>query len=133
MSLAYGFLAVNAEMRQLPVDWDHFYPLLRELLVRVPMLRETHLAGLTNAPEAFSPDCRWIIGEASELKNYIVAAGMKTVGISAAGGTGQAIADIITQGYSNLDLYELDISRFVGLHDNNKFLRDRVTEVPGKR
>lgn len=56
---------------------------------------------------------------------------MKTVGISAAGGVGKAIADIITQGYSSFDLYELDISRFVALHDNNKFLRDRVTEVPG--
>lgn len=56
---------------------------------------------------------------------------MKTVGISAAGGAGKAIVDIITQGYSNCDLYELDISRFIGLHDNNKFLRDRVTEVPG--
>lgn len=66
-----------------------------------------------------------------QVKNYLVAAGMKTVGISAAGGAGKAIADIITQGYSSLDLYELDISRFVALHDNNKFLRDRVTEVPG--
>lgn len=57
---------------------------------------------------------------------------MKTVGISAAGGAGKAIADIITKGYSNYDLYELDILRFVGLHDNNKFLRDRVVEIPGK-
>lgn len=56
---------------------------------------------------------------------------MKTVGISAAGGVGQAIADIITQGYSPLDLCDLDISRFLGLHNNRSFLRDRVREVPG--
>lgn len=61
------FIIVNAEMRELPVDWDHFYPLLKELLVRVPMLNETHLDELTNSPEAFSPDCRWIIGEAPEV------------------------------------------------------------------
>lgn len=57
---------------------------------------------------------------------------MKTVGISAAGGVGRAIADIITQGYSPLDLYELDVFRFLGLHNNRKFLRDRVREVPGR-
>ncbi|ETN62066.1 hypothetical protein AND_006255 [Anopheles darlingi] len=35
--------------------------------------------------------------EAPEIQNYLVAAGMKTVGMSAAGGVGRAIADIITQ------------------------------------
>lgn len=28
-------------------------------------------------------------------------------------------------------MYELDVSRFLGLHNNRKFLRDRVKEVPG--
>lgn len=28
-------------------------------------------------------------------------------------------------------MYELDVSRFLGLHNNRKFLRDRVREVPG--
>lgn len=55
---------------------------------------------------------------------------MKTVGISAAGGAAKAIADTITMGYSTFDLYELDISRFLALHNNRKFLRDRVCEVP---
>lgn len=56
---------------------------------------------------------------------------MKTVGISAAGGVGQAIAETIVNGYSQYDLYELDMSRFLGLHNNKKFLRDRVKEIPG--
>ncbi len=57
---------------------------------------------------------------------------MKTVGISAVGGVGRAIADIIVKGYSSVDLYELDVSRFLGLHNNRRFLMDRVREVPGK-
>jgi len=61
-----------------------------------------------------------------------VAAGMKTVGISAAGGVGRATAELIVKGSSSCDMYELDISRFLGLHNNRKFLRDRVREVPGK-
>lgn len=56
---------------------------------------------------------------------------MKTVGISAGGGVGKAIADIITQGYSKMDIYELDVSRFLGLHNNRKFLRERAREIPG--
>lgn len=114
------------------VDWDHFHPLLEELIKRVPVLEYTFLEQLINGPEAFSPDCKWILGESPEIENYLVAAGMKTVGISAAGGVGQAIADIITQGYSNLDLNELDVSRFLALHNNRRYLRDRVSEVPGK-
>jgi pyruvate dehydrogenase phosphatase regulatory subunit len=60
-----------------------------------------------------------------------VAAGMKTVGISAAGGVGEGTAQTIVNGFSKYDLYELDMSRFLGLHNNRKFLRDRVKEVPG--
>jgi pyruvate dehydrogenase phosphatase regulatory subunit len=62
-----------------------------------------------------------------------VAAGMKTIGISAAGGVGRATAELIVNGSSSYDMYELDISRFLGLHNNRKFLRDRVREVPGKK
>lgn len=56
---------------------------------------------------------------------------MKTVGISAAGGVGKGTAETIVNGYSQFDMYELDMSRFLGLHNNRKFLRDRVREVPG--
>lgn len=68
-----------------------------------------------------------------QIQNYLIAVGMKTVGISAAGGVGRAIADIIVKGYSAIDLYELDVSRFLGLHNNRRFLMDRVREVPGKQ
>lgn len=56
---------------------------------------------------------------------------MKTVGISAAGGVGLATAQIIVNGETSFDMYELEVSRFLGLHNNRKFLRDRVKEVPG--
>lgn len=57
---------------------------------------------------------------------------MKTVGISAAGGVGRATADWIINGFTSYDMYELDISRFLGLHNNRRFLRDRVKETPGE-
>lgn len=122
------FIAHNG--RYLPEDWDHFHVLLAELLKRIPSLGNTVLERLCNGAEAFSPDCKWIVGESPEIQNYLVAAGMKAVGIAAAGGVGQATTDIITQGYTPYDMYEIDISRFLGLHNNKNFLRNRVKEVP---
>lgn len=117
--------------RHLPEDWDHFSVLLEQLLIRVPSVGESAPKKLSNLPEAFSPDCKWIVGEAPEVERYYVAAGMKTVGISAAGGVGKAIAELVTKNHTSYDMYEIDISRFLGLHNNSKFLRERVSEVPG--
>uniref|UniRef100_A0A0A9WV29 Pyruvate dehydrogenase phosphatase regulatory subunit, mitochondrial n=1 Tax=Lygus hesperus TaxID=30085 RepID=A0A0A9WV29_LYGHE len=117
--------------RQLPEDWDHFHVLLQQLLHRIPALGNCVVKKLTNAPEAFSPDCKWIVGEAPEIERYYVAAGMKTVGVAASGGVGKAIAELITKRKTSFDMYEIDISRFLALHNNSKFLRERVSEVPG--
>ncbi|XP_072399696.1 pyruvate dehydrogenase phosphatase regulatory subunit, mitochondrial isoform X3 [Diabrotica undecimpunctata] len=126
-----GRIPASSKERQLPEDWDHFHVLLEQLLKRVPYLGTVVLDRLCNGPEAFSPDCKWIVGEAPEIRNYLVAAGMKTVGIAAAGGVGKATAEIIVNGDTEFDMYELEVSRFLGLHNNRKFLRDRVKEVPG--
>ncbi|XP_014279894.1 pyruvate dehydrogenase phosphatase regulatory subunit, mitochondrial isoform X1 [Halyomorpha halys] len=117
--------------RSLPEDWDHFSVLLEQLLIRIPSVGETRPQKLSNLPEAFSPDCKWVVGEAPEVERYYIASGMKTVGISAAGGVGKAIAELITKNKTSYDMYEIDISRFLGLHNNTKFLRERVCEVPG--
>ncbi|KAL0271652.1 UNVERIFIED_CONTAM: hypothetical protein PYX00_008677 [Menopon gallinae] len=121
----------TSSLRTLPEDWDHFHLLLEQMLHRLPTLADAVLEKLCNAPESFSPDCKWIVGEAPEVRNYFVASGMKTVGVSAAGGVGKATADWIVNGFSSHDMYELDISRFLGLHNNRRFLRDRVRETPG--
>ncbi|XP_012143868.1 pyruvate dehydrogenase phosphatase regulatory subunit, mitochondrial isoform X2 [Megachile rotundata] len=126
-----GTIPETTEQRFLPEDWDHFHILLEQMLHRIPSLGNAILEKLCNGPEAFSPDCKWIVGEAPEIRNYYIAAGMKTVGISAAGGVGRATAELIMHGSTSLDMYELDVSRFLGLHNNRKFLRDRVKEVPG--
>ncbi|XP_043289397.1 pyruvate dehydrogenase phosphatase regulatory subunit, mitochondrial [Venturia canescens] len=125
-----GTIPENIAERNLPPDWDHFHVLLEQMLHRIPKLGDVKLERLCNGPEAFSPDCKWIVGEAPEIRNYYIAAGMKTVGVSAAGGVGRATAELIVNGSTSLDMYELDVSRFLGLHNNREFLRDRSREVP---
>lgn len=73
-----------------------------------------------------------VLSSPFQIRNYFVAAGMKTVGISAAGGVGEATAEWIVNKRTKYDMYELEVSRFLGLHNNIKFLRDRMREVPGK-
>lgn len=74
-----GLVPETIEGRILMEDWDHFHILLEQMLHRIPTLSDVVLERLCNCPEAFSPDCKWIVGESPEIRNYYVAAGMKTV------------------------------------------------------
>jgi len=67
------------------------------------------------------------------VQGYYVAAGANTMGLSAAGGLARATAGLIlgTEGVP-ADSYDLELSRFLGLHNNRRFLRERVKEVPGR-
>lgn len=67
MCLSY-FFAASSKDRYLPEDWDHFHVLLEQMLHRVPSLGTAVLDRLCNGPEAFSPDCKWIVGEAPEVR-----------------------------------------------------------------
>lgn len=107
-------------------DYDQFAELLDSILHRVPALKESKLVRLANIPETFSPDCRWLLGESPEIQNYFIAAGMMLDDVG--GGIGKALADILTQGYAKIDT-EAEVSRFLGLHNNRKYLRDRVKEI----
>lgn len=53
--------------RELLADWDHFYVLLEQILHRMPSLANASLNKLVNIAETFSPDCKWIVGQAPEV------------------------------------------------------------------
>ena len=84
-----------------------------------------------NGPESFTPDNNFIMGEAPELKNFFVAAGFNSIGIASGGGAGQALAEWIVEGEPSLDLWPVDIRRFARFHDDDAFLKERVSEVLG--
>src|SRR5690606_279764 len=60
---------------QLPEDFDHFEPILSMAVNRMPMLETAGIHTFFNGPESFTPDDRYYLGEAPELKGYWVAAG----------------------------------------------------------
>ena len=57
---------------------------------------------------------------------------MNSSGITVAGGVGRYISEWITRGEPSKDISIYDIRRFVDLHNNKKFLRNRVKEIVGK-
>src|SRR3546814_14236042 len=63
---------------QLPEDVDHFAPVLEAMVKRVPILESAGIHTFFNGPESFTPDDRYLLGEAPELANFYVAAGFRS-------------------------------------------------------
>ena len=121
----------NFEFGMLPDDWDQFQVLMENALIRLPALEHAEIKTFMNGPESFTPDNNFIMGEAPECKNFFVAAGFNSIGIASGGGAGRALAEWIVQGEPTLDLWPVDIRRFSALHDDDHFLKARVSEVLG--
>ncbi len=116
---------------RLPEDWEHLSPFIELAARRVPVLRDVGIKLFFNGPESFTPDDRYILGEAPELRGYFVAAGFNSVGFQSGPGVGRALADWIVDGHPSMDLSEVDIRRFMPFQVNRRYLRDRTTEVLG--
>ena len=116
---------------QLPEDFDHFEPILEKAVNRIPMLGEAGIHTFFNGPESFTPDDRYLLGEAPELCNFYVAAGFNSVGIQSAGGAGKALAEWIDGGEPPFDLWDVDIRRMAPFQGNRRYLKERVTETLG--
>ncbi len=87
---------------EFPPDWEHFAPVRRNAEQRVPALRGTTYDRFLNAPEAFTPDANFCLGESSELFGLFVAAGFNSQGIIFGPGAGKAIAEWVVQGSPHL-------------------------------
>jgi len=116
----------------LPSDYEHFESLSDNAMICTPILEQAGIRKLINGPEAFTPDGHFIMGLAPELKNYYVAAGFNAHGIAAAGGVGRMLADWITHGEPEFDLWPVDILRFGSHHQSLRYVRDRTLEAYGK-
>ncbi len=116
---------------QLPEDFDHFEPILEKAVNRMPMLATAGIHTFFNGPESFTPDDRYYLGEAPELKNYWIAAGYNSIGIVSSGGAGFALAQWMNDGEAPFDLWEADIRRAQPFQKNRRYLRERVTETLG--
>ena len=116
---------------ELQEDVDHFEPILEAACNRMPILAETGIHTFFNGPESFTPDDRYLLGEAPELRNFYLAAGFNSVGIQSAGGAGKALAQWIIDGEAPFDLWDVDIRRMQPFQSNKTYLFHRTKESLG--
>jgi glycine cleavage system aminomethyltransferase T/glycine/D-amino acid oxidase-like deaminating enzyme len=121
----------DAAFTRLPDDWDHLSPYIERAARRVPRLRDLGIQLFFNGPESFTPDDRYILGEAPGLDGYFVAAGFNSVGFQSGGGAGRVVADWIVDGHPPIDLWEVDIRRLMPFQNNRRYLYARTTETLG--
>ena len=122
----------NFSYSLLDADWDHFEPLMKNALKRVPSLETAGIKQLLTGPESFTPDGNFILGPAPGLEGYFVGAGFNSFGIAAGGGAGKALAQWIVDGEAPYDLWAVDIRRFGPHHQDFHWNRARTLELYGK-
>jgi 4-methylaminobutanoate oxidase (formaldehyde-forming) len=124
-------IPADFEFDELPEDYDHFEPILMDAMKRAPVLEQTGIRQFFNGPESFTPDDRYLLGPAPEVKNFYVAAGFNSIGIQSSGGAGKVLADWIVDGHPPADLWNVDIRRMVPFQGNARYLHDRTVEGLG--
>ena len=116
---------------QLPEDVEHFAPILEAAIARLPLLERAGIRTFFNGPESFTPDVRYLLGEAPEVENFYVACGFNSIGIQSAGGAGKALAEWMDGGEPPIDLWDVDIRRMLPFQGNRRYLESRVSESLG--
>lgn len=116
---------------EIPPDWDRMGPYLEKAMNRVPISLETGVRKFFCGPESFTPDLQPIVGEAPELKNYFVAAGLNSIGILTGGGLGRVMAHWIINGRPDVDITGMNIDRLHTYQANPEYRRTRTVESLG--
>lgn len=112
-------------------DWDRMTPYVEKAMSRVPESMNTGVRLFFCGPEAFTPDLAPILGEAPEVRNYFVAAGLNSVGITTGPGVGRTIARWIMNGYPDVDVSWCNIDRFQPYQGNRQYRAERTVESLG--
>ena len=116
---------------ELPVDFDHFEPVLSAAMERVPVLKNTGIATWFNGPESFTPDDRYLLGETAEVRDLFVACGFNSIGIQSSGGAGKVLAEWIRDRQAPIDLPGMDVRRMHPCQGTRAYLADRTRESLG--
>ncbi len=112
-------------------DWDRMGPYVERAMSRVPISMETGIRTFFCGPESFTPDLQPVVGEAPELKNYFVAAGLNSIGILTGGGMGRVLAHWILTGRPDVDITGFNIDRLHRYQSTPEYRATRTVESLG--
>ncbi len=97
----------------LQLDLDRIEEEYASFIHRIPSSEEVGLKDDYNGPICYTPDGNPLVGPAPGIENFYFAEGF-SFGITAAGGTGYYLAQLLTQGEAEIDMWSLDPRRFGG-------------------
>jgi glycine cleavage system aminomethyltransferase T/glycine/D-amino acid oxidase-like deaminating enzyme len=89
-----------------PEDFEPAWKASKELL---PCLRETEIADGFNGIFSFTPDGGSVVGQAPNLDGFYVA---EAVWVTHSAGVARAVAELLTEGRSRIDMAECELTRF---------------------
>jgi len=112
-------------------DWERILPYLDVALGRLKGGHDLGIHTFFCGPESFTPDVHMLLGEAPNLRNYWVLAGINSLGILLGGGAGEQLAHWIISGRPQVDVTGIDLARFGPWANDDRFLSDRVVEQLG--
>jgi glycine cleavage system T protein len=115
----------------LPPDWDRFTPLMENSIIRVPAIEHAEIIKLLNGPEGFTPDGEFLLGPTS-IKGFWIACAFCAHGLAGAGGIGKTMAEWITYGTPEWDVWRLDVRRFGSNYASQEYAVKRTIETYSK-
>ncbi|MFN0130700.1 MAG: FAD-dependent oxidoreductase [Verrucomicrobiales bacterium] len=112
-------------------DWETFAEPWAAGKHRIPALREARFPKFVNGPESFTPDNNFLMGTPAGTDGLFVLSGFNSVGIASAGGVGKFAVPWLETGEMPMDLWSVDVRRFVPLQNGRGYLQARAAEVLG--
>ena len=99
-----------------PDDLERLEWYMEDAMARVPVLAKAGVGKVINGPIPYTPDGLPLIGPMPGVKNAFEAC-VFTFGITQAGGAGKVLAEWVTQGRTEWDMWSCDPRRFTGYTD----------------
>ncbi|PKQ12732.1 MAG: diguanylate cyclase [Alphaproteobacteria bacterium HGW-Alphaproteobacteria-1] len=94
-----------------PLDLERIEDQYMAMIHRIPSCEESGLKDDFNGPICYTPDGNPLVGPAPGLRNMWLAEGF-SFGITAAGGTGYYLAQLMVNGEAEIDMASLDPKRY---------------------
>ncbi|OJY29358.1 MAG: dimethylglycine dehydrogenase [Rhodobacterales bacterium 65-51] len=101
-----------------PDDLERLEWYIADAMARVPLLEKAALTKVINGPIPYTPDGNPLIGPMPGVPNAFEAC-VFTFGICQAGGAGKVLAEWVTEGATEWDMWSCDPRRFTGWEDRD--------------
>ena len=99
-------------------DLDRIENIVTDAMERVPLLGTSGVSRVINGPIPYAPDGLPLIGPMPGVKNAFEAC-VFTFGIAQGGGAGKVLAEWITQGFTEWDMWSCDPRRYTDYTDHD--------------